>query len=104
MKVRTATPRVIIKVCALKYSSINVGGQKISGVVCPECVVPVVIAPESLLEAHLERHLAVRAAFNQPKSRYRRGRTPGPKARSDRMSSTGVERNVNIRVGNGRKN
>jgi hypothetical protein len=73
---------------------IRVGERVVTGLVCPRCILPVVIFPPADLEAHLENH-ELRHEPRQPQARYRRGRPPGV-ANRKQMSSTGVANKTNI--------
>ena len=79
---------------------IHIGDRTVTGEVCPSCVCPTVIYPESNMAAHFAGH-----DVGAPKiTRHHHGGRPvGSKSRLS-MSSTGVEQRINIKMsGSGRR-
>jgi hypothetical protein len=73
---------------------IRVGDRVLVGSVCPRCPTIIVFFPESDLDRHMSEHHGTTVA---PKTRYRRGRTPGS-VNKYQISATGVAYKKNIRA------
>jgi hypothetical protein len=59
---------------------IQVGNRIVTGTVCEQCTIPIVIYPKAAMAAHVALHDAAALGPNrlipQPAPRYRRGRPP----------------------------
>jgi hypothetical protein len=72
---------------------IRVGDRVLVGSVCLRCPMIFVFFPESILDRHISEHHGVAEA---PKTRYRRGRTPGS-LNKYQMSATAIAYKRGIR-------
>ena len=72
---------------------IRVGDRVLVGSVCLRCPTISVFFPESILDRHMSEHHGI---TEPPKTRYRRGRTPGS-VNKYQMSATGVAYKRGIR-------
>ena len=72
---------------------IRVGDHVLVGSVCLRCPTISVFFPESILDRHMSEHHGLTDA---PKTRYRRGRTPGS-VNKYQMSATGIAYKRGIR-------
>jgi len=75
---------------------IHVGNRVVTGLVCEQCTVPIVIYPQSAMARHQELHKAAALGperlMPQPAPRYRRGRLPESMKKRRRKFNFGSER------------
>jgi len=72
-----------VSVKAKLRRQIHVGDRVVTGTVCEECTIPIVIYPKAAMAAHVALHDAAALGPNrlmpQPAPRYRHGRPPRSK-------------------------
>jgi hypothetical protein len=89
------------------HRKIRVGERVVTGIVCPVCIVPAVIYPETIFDGHIERqhpkewaeahgNAQAAAPIGYRPNIHKGGRPPGSKNQKQ-MSSTGVQKKRAIR-------
>jgi len=73
---------------------IHVGNRVVTGTVCEQCTIPIVIYPKAAMAAHVALHDAAALGPNRlmpkPVPRYRRGRPPGTGNRRQKAAPSGI--------------
>jgi len=73
---------------------IHVGNRVVTGSVCEQCTIPIVIYPKAAMAAHVALHDAAALGPNRlmpkPVPRYHRGQPPGMHKRRQKSAPSGI--------------